>query len=486
MSHSPNSPDLAGWIERIRGREMPVFASTVAALRRIIGDERASASALAQVILKDTPMTTKVLRLANSAYFNHSRQAVNTVSRAIVVLGFNPVAELALSVSLIDSLLAGGLRGRIHVEMARSFHAAVQARWAAQRRGEQQAEEVFIAALLSRVGEMAFWCFGGEQAQALERCMKSACLREEEAQQVVLGFSLRHLSVGLVREWRLGSLAVAALEGDARSRGPERAVLLGQRLALAAEGGWTSLAARQALREMADYLGLPIETVRDEVLANAAQAARIAASFGAVEAGQIIATSGGSNAGVPEFEPEPAGPPVEPDAALQLRILQDLAALTFARAPLADILQMVAEGVFCGVGCERVLVAVLTRDRAQLQGRVALGCGSEALCARFIFTMEGDPDDVVDAAIDSAQACRIDAARLEHPGTERLLQVTGCDEAVLVPFGTPTRQIGVLYADRQGKPLDDEVWRAVQHFALQAGLAVTLSAADPAGTQAGF
>ena len=115
---------------------MPVFASTVAALRRIIGDERASASALAQVILKDTPMTTKVLRLANSAYFNHSHQAVNTVSRAIVVLGFNPVAELALSVSLIDSLLAGGLRGRVHIEMARSFHAAVQARWAASRRGE--------------------------------------------------------------------------------------------------------------------------------------------------------------------------------------------------------------------------------------------------------------------------------------------------------------------------------------------------------------
>lgn len=484
MSNSPNSPDLASWIERIRGREMPVFASTVAALRRIIGDERASASALAQVILKDTPMTTKVLRLANSAYFNHSHQAVNTVSRAIVVLGFNPVAELALSVSLIDSLLAGGLRGRVHIEMARSFHAAVQARWVASRRGEQQAEEVFIAALLSRVGEMAFWCFGGEQAQALERSMKNAFLREEEAQQVVLGFCLRHLSVGLVREWRLGSLAVAALEGDARSRGPERAVLLGQRLALAAEDGWASLAARQALREVADYVGLPIESVREEVLANAAQAARIAASFGAVEAGKIIATSGGPSSGLPELEQ--AALPGAPDAALQLRILQDLAALTFARAPLADILQLVAEGVYRGVGCERVLVAVLTRDRAQLQGRVALGSGAEALCARFTFSMEGDPDDVLDAAIDSAQPCRIDAARLEHPGAERLLQVTSCDEAVLVPFGTPTRQIGVLYADRQGRPLDDELWRAVQHFALQAGLAVTLSASDPASTPPGL
>ena len=67
MSHSPNSPDLAVWIERIRGREMPVFARTVAALRHIIGDDRASASALAQVILKDAPMTAKVLLATNNA-----------------------------------------------------------------------------------------------------------------------------------------------------------------------------------------------------------------------------------------------------------------------------------------------------------------------------------------------------------------------------------------------------------------------------------
>ena len=483
MSHSPNSPDLAVWIERIRGREMPVFARTVAALRHIIGDERASASALAQVILKDAPMTAKVLRLANSAYFNHSNQAVSTVSRAIVVLGFDPVAELALSVALIDSLLAGGLRGCIQVEMARSFHAAVQARWAVRRRGEPQAEEVFIAALLSRVGEMAFWCFGGEQARALERCMSQAQLSEEEAQQVVLGFSLRHLSAGLVREWRLGALAAAALEGDLRSRGPERAVRLGQRLALAAEQGWNAPAARQVLRETADYVGAPADVVRDEVLANAAQAARIAASFGAAEAGQIIAKSTREGAAAAEAEPAPAAP--VPDAALQLSILQDLAALTLARAPLSDILRRVAEGVLRGAACERVVLAVLTRDRARLQGRVALGQGAEALCARFDFAMEGDPDDVLDAAIDSGQACRIDAARLEFSGAERLIQVTGCDAALLVPFGPVGRQIGVLYADRQGRPLDEEVWRAVQHLALQAGLAAALGALEPAGSRAG-
>ena len=95
MSATPQVQDLSGWIARIRGQEMPVFARTVEGLRRIIGDERASASALAQVILKDAPMTTKVLRLANSAFFNQSHQTVSTVSRAIVVLGFNPVAQRA-------------------------------------------------------------------------------------------------------------------------------------------------------------------------------------------------------------------------------------------------------------------------------------------------------------------------------------------------------------------------------------------------------
>ena len=81
--------------------------------------------------------------------------------------------------------------------MARSFHAAVQARWAIQRKGEQQGEEVFIAALLSRVGEMAFWCFGGEQAQALEH------LRAQGRLQAELVASQRQV---LAQEQRIHSL----------------------------------------------------------------------------------------------------------------------------------------------------------------------------------------------------------------------------------------------------------------------------------------
>lgn len=471
---SQNEQDLSVWIARIRGCEMPVFGQTVQALRAIMDDERASASALAQVILKDAPMTSKVLRLANSAYFNHAHQGVNTVSRAIVVLGFDPVAELALSVSLIDSLLKGGVRSRVQIEMARSFHAAVQARWVAARRGDGAGEEVFIAALLARVGEMAFWCFGGEQAQTLDRCLTQSQMREEDAQQVVLGFPLRHLSVGLVREWRLGSLVAAALEGDPRSRGPERAVVLGHRLARAAEAGWDTTVGRQAIRDVADYLGQSVSAVQADVLSNANEAARVASSFGAAEAAKII-----PHRDLPaEVEVPAVVTPAGPDAGLQLRILHDLTALTLSRAGIADILQLVLEGVFRGVGFERVVVALLTPDRRELQGKAALGAGSEALCARFVFSMDGDPEDVMDAAIDSGVACWITPARAQS-GIKRLHRVTGCNQAFVAPFGTASRQIGVLYADRGGRLLDEESWRAVQHFALQASLAVGMRASDP-------
>ena len=85
---------------------------------------------------------------------------------------------------------------------------------------------------------------------------------------------------------------------------------------------------------------------------------------------------------------------------------------------------------------------------------------------------------MVDDAIDSGKACWVNPARVERGGTERLQAVTASESGFVVPFGSATRRIGVLYADRNGRALDEESWRAVQHFALQASLAVALSAAE--------
>lgn len=444
-AREPKAPQ--DWVVHIREQEMPAFGATVAAVHRVTGDEQSSAGRLAQVILQDAALTTKVLKLANSAYYNPSRLGISTISRAIVVLGFNVVVEIAIGISLVDSLLRGGVRQRVVAEMARCFHAAVQARALLQMRKERGGEEVFIAALLARVGELAFWCFGGNAAQRLDALLSGGTLSPENAQQAVLGFNLRQLSLGLVREWRLGSLLAEILEGRSRPGPAEQAVLLAHRLAATVEKGWEAPEVATLLQSLSGFTGEPEQALRDTLSAAATEAARIAACYGADEASRLIPVP----VPVPR-QMDAAAPPdeeAEPDPLLQLRILREISGRIAAGATLGEVLEMVLEGIYRAVGFERVLFALLTPSRQQLVGKAALGVGAESLSQCFIFTLDQAEGDLFNGFFrDPRLLCLgpgvtpagIDATRLEAVAGERF--------ACIAPIQAQGRAIGLFYADR--------------------------------------
>ncbi|MHB9036035.1 MAG: HDOD domain-containing protein [Armatimonadota bacterium] len=80
--------------------------SLPAALRRIIDITKCDdvdADSLARVVMVDQSLSCKVLRLANSAYFGR-RDKAETVTDAILTLGFGYVRNLAASASVLDIL----------------------------------------------------------------------------------------------------------------------------------------------------------------------------------------------------------------------------------------------------------------------------------------------------------------------------------------------------------------------------------------------
>jgi HD-like signal output (HDOD) protein len=105
--------------------------------------------------------------------------------------------------------------------MARCFHAAVHARHAASVRGDPSPEEVFIATLLSRIGELAFWCFSGETGQELDQALRKG-KTPEKAESEVLGFRLRSLTQLLAREWALPGLVISACADNPRPTAAKR------------------------------------------------------------------------------------------------------------------------------------------------------------------------------------------------------------------------------------------------------------------------
>src|SRR5208337_426860 len=143
-----------------------------------------------------------------SMYYNPYSKRINTVSRAVLKLGFNAIREICLTISLIEAALSSRHKGKVALEVARAFHAAVQARTIAIRRGLPQPEEVFIAALLTRIGHIAFWCFAGEVGDRLDSEVLNT-ESEEQAEINVLGFGLRRLTLRLSQEWKLSDLLEA-------------------------------------------------------------------------------------------------------------------------------------------------------------------------------------------------------------------------------------------------------------------------------------
>lgn len=464
----PSTPHaLAEWLTHIRDQEMPALGATVALVKSITTDEKASTDKLAQVILQDAAMTAKVLKLANSAYFNPARQNVATISRAIVVLGFDVVAEMAIGIRLVDALLTGGLRQRVIDEMAQSFHAAVLARAIAGIKRDGRHEEVFIATLLSRVGEMAFWAFGGQAAVRLDALLRDENLSREEAQAIMPGFPLRQLSVGLAREWKLGTLLQSALEEGGRPTPSEQAIRYAGKLALASRQNWSAPDVGKVIDDITRFVAGDREALGALLAEATEEAASVARYFGATEAALHIPRPVSR-----PIAPEESEESVLPDPMLQLRILREISGRVAAGARLNELVQLVLEGVLRGVGFDRVLFAMLTPNRLQLVGKAGLGPRVEQLKQKFIFTLGGGGDDLFTAFFRQPRALRVIA---EKPPAglrlERLQMISAASAMCLAPVMLQGQIIGLLYAERdQAVEVDDESFEAFQLFVQQLSL----------------
>jgi len=107
MKQAPHN--LSQWVENLSKEDVPILSNTVRIISDTANNPEASVADLSQVILPDTSMTARVLRMANSVHynFNSNKNSINTISRAIVVLGFDVIRSISLTIAMLDTLLQG-------------------------------------------------------------------------------------------------------------------------------------------------------------------------------------------------------------------------------------------------------------------------------------------------------------------------------------------------------------------------------------------
>jgi len=449
---------IDSWVQSLTEESMPIFSGTVGAVTGQINSSSSSAADVAQSVLQDASLTSRLLKLANSFTFNPSGREISTVSRAVMILGFEQVKSLTLSLVLIDSLASGVQRQRLTSEMADAFHAAMQAEALAKSSKIKKPENVFVASLLSRIGNMAFWAFATEeQSQKLDQLLMVEDIDELEAERKVLGFSLRDLTKSLGESWNLGSALSSFVSGETSKE--NQLISEGQKLAKAAKKGWQSDEAKQSIESIARALNQPYLDIQEIVLGTAKQAQKITRIYGGNEASKQIPQANVIETlnDEPQIETiieneiaeEITAPNkgIEPNPQLQLTIMQDIASAIEEKPSLNIVLEMVLEGIHRGVGMDRCFFAILAPDRKKMMCKYALGTDNDRLCKELLIPLTSD-ENLLSKSINEKKAMHIDPATKLSLIPQQILSLIGPPPYLIMPAIVKGKVIGLFMADR--------------------------------------
>lgn len=203
--------NLNNWVKYIGNQSVPVFNSTIQSVIRLTMDDKSSCKQLAEIILQDASLTSRVIRVANSPYYNRCNAESDDIRRIILLIGFNRISEICLTLSILDSLTDIRTREVIYKVISKSFHAAIQARSIAEIYNIKKPDKIYLAALLSNIGEISFWSLSGKAGRLISDLLNNGYISAEKAQEKILGTTFRELSLGLASEWHFSELLKRSL-----------------------------------------------------------------------------------------------------------------------------------------------------------------------------------------------------------------------------------------------------------------------------------
>ena len=197
--------------ERLRDNpDFPSLAEAIARVNRLTSSETERVDALSEAILQDVALTHRMLRLANSSYYGLSTtDPVTSISHAILLLGFDTVRSMAMSLLLFENMPDRRQARRLQGEFMRATMAGCLAR-ALGRPEPQFAEQAYLAGMMFRLGRMlATYYFADEAAEIARRV--AAGEQEERAAREVLGVGYSTLGADAARQWGMPPTLLEAI-----------------------------------------------------------------------------------------------------------------------------------------------------------------------------------------------------------------------------------------------------------------------------------
>jgi HD-like signal output (HDOD) protein len=210
------NPRADALLEAIRGHpQLPGLGTNIARIVAIADSENESIQELRDVILADVHLTQRIIAIANSVgYRANPGSRVNTVSKAIVMIGFEQVKLIALGMMFVDQIPDPERAAAMKAELIQALQASLLAREMSRHLAPDDKEKAGIAALLGNVARLLLVMIDFDSIREISRRVENGAT-EASAAQDVLGMSIAAMTKEVLTFWGIPDTLVALSSGIA-------------------------------------------------------------------------------------------------------------------------------------------------------------------------------------------------------------------------------------------------------------------------------
>jgi len=490
--------------------DFPALSEAIGDINRIASSDREGVNELSNTILRDFALTNKLLKLVNVAFYNQvGGGSISTISRAVVVLGFDAVRSIALSLILFDNLENKAHAQLLKEEFVKVLYAGMLAREMAGKAQVRDVEEAFIGAMLHNLGRMLAMFYFPEETAAIRQRVEVDGLSDARASIEVLGLSFENLGMEIARNWRFPDQLVQTMKAFPGGRVRKSTNNTDKLRALAAfsnelceivlgtpdadrDKALAKLTARfgdslpvtekqliglmeKSMQDIAQFaLAVNVNLAQSAFAQQAAKWAGMAKAPGAapvLEAGKdappdetpdaqaaLDASVLHEHAPILETNPDEdagASPQLtsEKTQSILTSGLQDVSnSLIDDAVSINDILRMILEAMYTGMGFAHVVLCIKDGRRNTMCGKFGFGSDVQSLIKAFDFPLAEKPDVFLVALENNADILitDIDDPKIATRIPAWYRQHVSARTFVLFPIVIKGKPIGLIYADRPG------------------------------------
>ncbi len=189
--------------------DVPSIPPIASKVLQLVSSDYSSINELENMVVQDQSFSTRILKIANSPYYGRGK-CIDSISTAIIIIGFNSVKSLVMSASLKDLHRKSGLFEQQHWE--HSLGVSIAASLLAAETKMLLPEDVVVGGLIHDLGKIVINNSLPDQYNLVLDKVSAEKIPSIVAEDAILGFN--HCNVGglIARKWKLPRSLEAVIE----------------------------------------------------------------------------------------------------------------------------------------------------------------------------------------------------------------------------------------------------------------------------------